>query len=101
MASMAATGRNETTETVDRAQTRMGLAVARFTIGAMFVWVFFENLRKGLYTTAVWKAVIISSTFVAPLHRQVKDGSPEVIKTILALDDASATGYRKYGVGGA
>ena len=26
-----------------------GLALVRLTIGAMFVWVFFENLGKGLY----------------------------------------------------
>ncbi len=29
-----------------------GLAIVRVTIGAMFVWVFFENLGKGLYTQA-------------------------------------------------
>ena len=29
---------------------RIGLAIVRLTIGAMFVWVFFENLGKGLYT---------------------------------------------------
>jgi len=55
---MAATGRNETTEAVDRAQARMGLAVARFTIGAMFVWVFFENLGKGLYTAGGYAGLI-------------------------------------------
>ena len=27
-----------------------GLALVRVTIGAMFVWVFFENRGKGLYT---------------------------------------------------
>jgi uncharacterized membrane protein YphA (DoxX/SURF4 family) len=52
-----------------------GLALVRLTIGAMFVWVFFENLGKGLYrpdgyaglirhyietshSPAVWKAVM-------------------------------------------
>src|SRR3981189_338611 len=29
-----------------------GLALVRMTIGAMFVWVFFENLGKGTYTPA-------------------------------------------------
>jgi len=29
-----------------------GLALVRMTIGAMFVWVFFENLGKGGYTPA-------------------------------------------------
>src|SRR5690242_21872633 len=35
-----------------------GLAVVRFTIGAMFVWVFFENMGKGLYTTAGYSSLI-------------------------------------------
>ena len=52
-----------------------GLALVRLTIGSMFVWVFFENLGKGLYSVggyvpllqyyiknghspAAWKAVI-------------------------------------------
>jgi uncharacterized membrane protein YphA (DoxX/SURF4 family) len=35
-----------------------GLAMVRLTIGAMFVWVFFENLGKGLYTTAGYASLI-------------------------------------------
>ena len=35
-----------------------GLAVVRVTIGAMFVWVFFENLGKGLYTAAGYAGLI-------------------------------------------
>lgn len=55
-----------------------GLAVARITIGAMFLWVFFENYGKGLYTPsgyanliqvyvdrgrapAIWKTVMTSA----------------------------------------
>jgi uncharacterized membrane protein YphA (DoxX/SURF4 family) len=37
---------------------RMGLAIVRLTIGAMFVWVFFENLGKGLYTPAGYSGLI-------------------------------------------
>ena len=57
---------------------RVGLAIVRLTIGAMFVWVFFENLGKGLYTPggyaglinyyiqhdhapAVWKAIMATA----------------------------------------
>jgi uncharacterized membrane protein YphA (DoxX/SURF4 family) len=36
----------------------MGLALVRLTIGAMFVWVFFENLGKGAYTPAGYAGVI-------------------------------------------
>ena len=34
------------------------LAVIRVAIGAMFVWVFFENLGKGAYTPAGYRGVI-------------------------------------------
>jgi len=35
-----------------------GLALVRLTIGAMFVWVFFENLGKGLYSPAGYAGLI-------------------------------------------
>ena len=35
-----------------------GLALVRVTIGAMLVWVFFENLGKGLYTPAGYAGLI-------------------------------------------
>ena len=35
-----------------------GLAIVRLTIGAMFVSVFFENLGKGLYTSAGYAGLI-------------------------------------------
>jgi len=35
-----------------------GLALVRVTIGAMFVWVFFENKGKGLYTMAGYSGLI-------------------------------------------
>src|ERR1700756_1608966 len=68
---------------------RYGLAIVRLTIGAMFAWVFFENLGKGLYTPggyaslinyyiqhdhapAIWKAIMATaakhSARAAPLQ---------------------------------
>ncbi len=35
-----------------------GLALVRVTIGAMLIWVFFENLGKGAYTPAGYAGVI-------------------------------------------
>jgi uncharacterized membrane protein YphA (DoxX/SURF4 family) len=35
-----------------------GLALVRVTVGAMFVWVFFENLGKGLYTSTGYAGLI-------------------------------------------
>ena len=39
-------------------QAATGLALVRLTVGAMFVWVFFENLGKGLYTPAGYAGLI-------------------------------------------
>ncbi len=41
-----------------RAHAANGLALVRVTIGAMFVWVFFENLGKGLYTPGGYAGLI-------------------------------------------
>ncbi|MGA7221072.1 MAG: DoxX family membrane protein [Candidatus Sulfotelmatobacter sp.] len=58
-------------------QAANGLAIVRVTIGAMFVWVFFENLGKGLYTPAGYANLI---------HYYIKNShSPEVWKSVMAL----------------
>ena len=49
---------NDTRRVVDEPYARTGLAIVRLTIGAMFVWVFFENLGKGGYTPAGYAGVI-------------------------------------------
>jgi uncharacterized membrane protein YphA (DoxX/SURF4 family) len=59
------------------AQAANGLAVVRFTIGAMFVWVFFENLGKGLYTTAGYSNLI--NYYVKMSH------SPAAWKAVMGL----------------
>ena len=42
----------------ERLHAANGLALVRLTIGAMFVWVFFENLGKGLYTPGGYAGLI-------------------------------------------
>ena len=42
----------------DATQDSRSLAVIRIAIGAMFVWVFFENYGKGAYTPAGYRGVI-------------------------------------------
>ncbi|HTV58805.1 MAG TPA: DoxX family membrane protein [Verrucomicrobiae bacterium] len=57
-------------------QARAGLAIVRFTIGAMFVWVFFENLGKGLYTPGGYSGLI---------HFYIQHGhSPAIWKAVMA-----------------
>ena len=54
-----------------------GLAIVRVTIGAMLVWVFFENLGKGLYTPAGYASLI---------HYYIKAShSPAAWKAVMSL----------------
>ena len=54
-----------------------GLALVRLTIGAMLVWVFFENLGKGLYTPAGYARLI--NHYIQTSH------SPAAWKSIMGL----------------
>lgn len=54
-----------------------GLALVRVTIGVMFVWVFFENMGKGLYSPAGYAGLI---------HYYIKAShSPAAWKAVMAL----------------
>jgi uncharacterized membrane protein YphA (DoxX/SURF4 family) len=56
---------------------RFGLSLVRLTIGALFVWVFFENLGKGLYQPANYAALITN---------YIQHGSaPEIWKQVMAF----------------
>ncbi|HWY53828.1 MAG TPA: DoxX family membrane protein [Terriglobales bacterium] len=54
-----------------------GLAIVRVTIGTMLVWVFFENLGKGLYTPAGYAGLI--NYYIKNSH------SPAIWKSVMAL----------------
>jgi len=49
---------NATASPAGQTSAAGGLALVRVTIGAMFVWVFFENLGKGAYSPAGYAGVI-------------------------------------------
>jgi uncharacterized membrane protein YphA (DoxX/SURF4 family) len=58
-------------------QAGNGLAIVRVTIGAMLVWVFFENLGKGLYHPAGYAGLI---------HYYIEKGhAPAVWKAVMGL----------------
>jgi uncharacterized membrane protein YphA (DoxX/SURF4 family) len=58
-------------------QAAVGLALVRLTIGGMFVWVFFENLGKGLYTPGGYAGLI---------NYYIKQGhAPTAWKAIMTL----------------
>src|SRR3984957_1090641 len=54
-----------------------GLALVRVTIGSMFVWVFFENLGKGLYTPGGYAGLI--NYYITKSH------SPAAWKAVMGL----------------
>jgi uncharacterized membrane protein YphA (DoxX/SURF4 family) len=58
MTTNAAQAQNATVSFAGQPEAANGLALVRMTIGAMFVWVFFENLGKGLYTPAGYAGLI-------------------------------------------
>jgi uncharacterized membrane protein YphA (DoxX/SURF4 family) len=58
MTTNAAPLQNATGSFAGQSHAATGLALVRVTIGAMFVWVFFENLGKGGYTAAGYAGVI-------------------------------------------
>ena len=58
MMTNSAEPRDTTSHAADQPHARVGLAIVRLTIGAMFMWVFFENLGKGLYTPAGYSGLI-------------------------------------------
>jgi uncharacterized membrane protein YphA (DoxX/SURF4 family) len=72
-----------TSQEVPQPQARFALAILRLTIGAMFVWVFFENLGKGLYKPSGYAGLI---------HDYIQNGqAPAVWKSVMALAAAHAS----------
>ena len=61
----------------DQLPAANGLAIVRLTIGAMLVWVFFENLGKGLYTPAGYAGLI--NYYIKSSH------SPAAWKAVMGL----------------
>jgi uncharacterized membrane protein YphA (DoxX/SURF4 family) len=58
MTTQATQSRNEETRAAHQPLAPIGLAIVRLTIGVMFVWVFFENKGKGLYTPGGYAGLI-------------------------------------------
>jgi len=66
-----------TRDSVLHTDAAKGLALVRVTIGAMFVWVFFEDLGKGLYTPGGYARLI--NYYIQHSH------SPGAWKVIMGL----------------
>ena len=77
MTTNATQAQNTTARFAGQSDAAIGLALVRVTIGAMFVWVFFENQGKGGYTTAGYAGVI--NYYVKNSH------SPAVWKWVMGI----------------
>ena len=79
----SATALTNTSEGAAQPHARIGLAILRLTIGAMFIWVFFENLGKGLYKPASYAALI---------RNYIENGNaPAVWKSVMGLAASHAS----------
>jgi uncharacterized membrane protein YphA (DoxX/SURF4 family) len=76
------TNANPTLEVINQPDAAIGLALVRVTIGAMFVWVFFENLGKGLYTPSGYAGLI--NYYIKSSH------SPAAWKAVMGLMASNA-----------
>jgi len=77
MTTNATSPRSDGTTVTHQPQAATGLAIVRVTIGAMLVWVFFENLGKGLYRPAGYAGLI--GYYIKNSH------SPAIWKSVMAL----------------
>lgn len=77
MTTNAAQAPNATASFAGQSDAAIGLALVRVTIGAMFVWVFFENLGKGLYSPSAYSDLI--NYYIQKGH------SPAAWKAVMAL----------------
>ena len=77
MTTNATQAQNPTVSFAGQSDAAKGLALVRMTIGAMFVWVFFENLGKGLYTASGYSGLI--NYYIQ------KDHAPAAWKAVMAL----------------
>ena len=69
--------KTETVSVAGHSPAANGLALVRVTIGAMLVWVFFENLGKGLYTPGGYAGLI--NYYIKSSH------SPAIWKAVMGL----------------
>jgi len=72
---------NNTEASHERAQA--ALTLLRFALGSLFIWVFFENLGKGLYSPSGYSGLI--NYYIEKGH------APQLLKSIMAIMANHAT----------
>jgi uncharacterized membrane protein YphA (DoxX/SURF4 family) len=62
---------------------QVALSILRLGLGTLFVWVFFENLGKGLYTPSGYSGLV--NYYIEKGH------GPQLLKSVMALMASHAT----------
>ena len=88
-----------TSNSVHKTDAACGLTVVRVTIGAMLVWVFFENLGKGLYTAGGHAGLI--HYYIAKGHARAAWKTVEALAANHAANGSPAAGGNRNLVRGA
>ena len=83
MMAMITQSQGNSDQPAEQPYARIGLALVRLTIGAEFVWVFFENLGKGLYKPAAYAGLI--------KYYIEKDTAPAIWKSVMAVAASHAS----------
>ena len=58
-------------------RAQVALAILRLALGSLFIWVFFENFRKGLYSPSGYSGLI--NYYIEKGH------APQLLKSVMAL----------------
>src|SRR5882672_5053024 len=80
------------------------LAMLRVALGAMFVWVFFENLGKGAYTPSEYKKIIdhyLKNGHAPTVWKKVMSILTTNARIIAPLQTATELGFGVFLVAGA
>jgi uncharacterized membrane protein YphA (DoxX/SURF4 family) len=68
---------NKTSTELRNERARVALTILRLGLGSLFVWVFFENLGKGLYSPSGYSGLI--NYYIEKGH------GPQLLKSVMAL----------------
>jgi uncharacterized membrane protein YphA (DoxX/SURF4 family) len=67
----------------NQTKARIALALLRIVLGTLFIWVFFENLNKGLYSPDGYSGLI---------KHYIQNGhAPQVLKSVMSFMAARAS----------
>jgi uncharacterized membrane protein YphA (DoxX/SURF4 family) len=66
-----------------RERAQVALTLLRIALGCLFIWVFFENFRKGLYSPSGYSGLI--NYYIEKGH------APQLLKSVMGLMASNAT----------